>query len=97
MESLILPILLFGGMWFLLIRPQQQKLKQQRETIASASAGDRVLLTSGIYGSITEVLDAAIYVEVAEGIEILVAKSQIDSIPTHFPGEDEPEPADAEA
>jgi len=42
MAQLILPILLFGGMYMLLIRPQQQKLKAQQALVQRAAAGDRV-------------------------------------------------------
>jgi len=85
MANLILPLLLFGGMYMLLIRPQQQKLKAHQETIARAKAGDRVLLSSGVYGTVTEVLDVSVYVEIAEGIEILVARPSIQDIIDDFP------------
>lgn len=81
----ILPVLLFAGLYFFVLRPQQQKVKAQQAAIRKASAGDRVLLTSGIYGSITEVLDTAAYVELAEGIEILVARASIQELVDDFP------------
>ena len=87
MANLILPVLLFVGFYFLLIRPQQQKLKAHRATIAKAAEGDRVLMTSGIYGTITEVLDDAAYLELAEGIEILISKAHIQDIVSEFPTE----------
>ncbi len=87
MANLILPVLLFVGFYFLLIRPQQQKLKAHRATIAKAAEGDRVLMTSGIYGTITEVLDEAAYLELAEGIEILISKAHIQDIVSEFPTE----------
>lgn len=85
MGQLILPLLLFVGMYMLLIRPQQKRLKEQQALIASASAGDRVLMTSGIYGTITEVLDVALYVELADGFEILVNRQSIQEILDEFP------------
>lgn len=94
MENLILPIILFGAFYFLLIRPQQRKLKEHRSTIAKAAAGDRVLMSSGIYGTLTEVLDSAAYLELAEGIEILISRSHIQDIVDEFPTgsvEDPPE------
>lgn len=87
MASFILPILLFAGLYFFLIRPQQQKVKAQQATIKRAAAGDRVLLSSGMYGSLTEVLDHAVYIEVAEGIEILVSRAAIQEIVEEFPSE----------
>ncbi len=85
MEALILPALLFGIFYFLLIRPQQQKLKAQQALIKKAGAGDRVMLTSGIYGTVTEVVGSAMYLEVADGIELLVAKSFIQDLLDEFP------------
>ena len=54
------------------------------------SAGDRVLTSSGLYGTITEVLDSAMYLEIAEGIEILVNRGQIAEILEEFPTEATP-------
>ena len=87
MANLILPVLLFVGFYFLLIKPQQQKLKAHRATIAKAAEGDRVLLSSGIYGTLTEVLGESAYLELAEGIEILISKAHIQDIVSEFPTE----------
>ena len=91
MEALILPALLFGIFYFLLIRPQQRKLKEQQALIKKAGEGDRVMLTSGIYGTISEVVGTAVYLEVAEGIELLVNKSFIQDLLDEFPTESEPQ------
>jgi len=88
MAQLILPLLLFVGMYLLLFRPQQQKMKEQQALVARAAAGDRVLLATGIYGTLTEVLDTSAYVEVAEGIEILIVRSAIQDIVDDFPTEE---------
>ena len=87
MEGLILPLLLFVIMYFALIRPQQRKMKEQQALIAKAGEGDRIMLSSGIYGTITEVVDQACYVELAEGIEILVSRSHIAELLDAFPTE----------
>lgn len=87
MSGFILPIILFAALYLLLIRPQQKKLKAQQALVNSATAGDRVMLSSGIFGTITEVVDTACYVELAEGIEILVSKVFIQEILTEFPTE----------
>lgn len=87
MAQLILPILLFGGMYMLLIRPQQQKAKAQQALVNRAAEGDRVMLASGVFGTLTEVLDTSAYVEVAEGIEILVSRASIQDILDGFPTE----------
>lgn len=78
---------IFLGMWAILILPQQRRMKAHQALIASASPGDRILTSSGVYGTITEVLDRAIYLEIAEGIEILVSRPQIAEILEEFPTE----------
>lgn len=93
MGALILPLALFAIFYVVLIRPQQRKIKEQKALVAKAAAGDRVMLSSGIFGTITEVVDDAAYVELAEGIEILVARVHIQEILTHFPTEAPPETA----
>ncbi len=95
MAQLILPLLLFAGMYMLLIRPQQQKMKEQQALVARAAAGDRVLLATGIYGTLTEVLATSAYIEVAEGIEMLVARSAIQDILDEFPTDEDDEIQDA--
>lgn len=87
MSGLILPILLFAIFYFVLIRPQQRKAKEQRALVERAEAGDRVMLSSGIFGTITEVVDTAAYIELAEGIEILVSRVFIQEILQEFPTE----------
>jgi preprotein translocase subunit YajC len=83
----ILLLLLFVGMWALLILPQQRKAKAHKALVRKAGVGDRILMASGVYGTITEVLDVALYVEIAEGIEILVNRSQVQDILEEFPTE----------
>ena len=90
MSALILPLALFGIFYFFLIRPQQAKIKEQKAMVARAGPGDRVMLSSGIFGTITEVVDEAAYVELADGIEILVSKVFIQETLTHFPTEEAP-------
>ncbi len=48
-------IIIFGVMYFLMIRPQQKKMKLQRALIESVKAGDEVVLNSGIFGVVSEV------------------------------------------
>ena len=95
MEGFILPLLLFVILYFALIRPQQRKMKEQQALVNKASAGDNIMLSSGIFGTITEVVDTAVYVELADGIEILVSRVFIQEIVDEFPtgsGQDELQP-----
>jgi len=75
---LFLPI--FVLMYFLMIRPQQRRLREQQALVAKLAPGDEVMLTSGIYGIVTELDGDTIFLEVAEGIELKVAKGAVSKI-----------------
>lgn len=70
-------ILLFVIMYLLIIRPQQKRQKEQRELVSRLKAGDRVLTSGGIYGTITGVRDDEVTVEIAKGVEIRILRNAI--------------------
>jgi preprotein translocase subunit YajC len=70
---LALPLL----MYFLLIRPQQRKLKEQRELLAAVQEGDEIITTGGIYGYVNAVEEDTIWLEIAEGVEIRIVKGGV--------------------
>ena len=71
-------IIIFGAMYFLMIRPQQKKMKLQRALIESVKAGDEVVLNSGIFGVVREVEGDVVWLEVAGDLELKVLKGAID-------------------
>ena len=74
----LLPILLLVVlMYFLLIRPQQRRMKEQQALLAAVSEGDEVLTSAGVYGFITAMEGDVVWVEIAEGVEVRVAKGAI--------------------
>ena len=79
----LLPILfILPIMYFLVLRPQQQKLKQHREMIARVTRGDTVITAGGIVGKVTRVKegDAEVEVEIAEGTRVRVIRSMITDV-----------------
>jgi preprotein translocase subunit YajC len=80
----LLPIVgIFVVFYFLLIRPQQKKVKEHKAMIGSVRRGDRVVTGGGIFGLVTKVLnDTEIQVEIAEGVRVKVLKSTIADIPS---------------
>jgi preprotein translocase subunit YajC len=79
--SLLPLVLIFVVFWFLLIRPQQKKMKQHREMISAVRRGDRVLTGGGIIGTVTKVLnDTEVQVEIAEGVRVKVARATISEV-----------------
>jgi len=73
-------ILIFGIFWFLLIRPQRNRQRQVMEMQRALQAGDEVMLTSGIYGTVTEIADDDVRVRVAEGVELKVARAAVGQV-----------------
>ena len=75
---LILP-LLFGAMWWFTIRPQQQRLKAQRELIAAIQTGDVVLTAGGLIGRIVSMDDEELMLDVGRGtpMEVRVVRAAV--------------------
>lgn len=74
-------ILIFVIMYFLLIRPQQQKLKSHKAMIEALRRGDQVVTSGGIIGKVTNVkADGEVEVEIATGVKVRVVKSTISQV-----------------
>lgn len=74
-------VLIFVVFYFLLIRPQQKKMKAHRAMIAGLRRGDRVVTAGGIIGVVTKVLsDTELQVEIAEGVRVRVARGTISEV-----------------
>jgi preprotein translocase subunit YajC len=78
----LLPIvLIFVVFYFLLIRPQQKKMKQHKEMLAALRRGDRIATGGGIIGTITKVIDEnEVQVEIAEGVRVRVQRPAISTV-----------------
>ncbi|MEO9682305.1 MAG: preprotein translocase subunit YajC [Tateyamaria sp.] len=74
-------ILIFGIMYFLLIRPQQKKVKEHAAMVAALRRGDQVITQGGLIGKVIKVKDDnEIEVELAEGIKVRVVQSTIATV-----------------
>jgi preprotein translocase subunit YajC len=74
-------ILIFGIMYFLLIRPQQKKAKEHQAMVSAVRRGDQVITQGGLIGKVTKVKDDnEIEVELAEGVKVRVVKSTISTV-----------------
>jgi preprotein translocase subunit YajC len=76
----ILPFVLIIVIFYLfLILPQQKQRKKHREFVDSLKRGDKVIVSSGIYGTITKIEENAAYLEIADGVNIKILKNNITS------------------
>jgi preprotein translocase subunit YajC len=79
--STFLPlILMFVVMYFLMIRPQQKRAKEQKAMMDALAKGDEVVTAGGILGKVSKVTDAYVTVEVAVGTEIVVQKASVTTL-----------------
>lgn len=77
----LLPMLLIIAVFYmLLIRPQQKRQKQLQETIAQLKAGDRIVTTGGVIGTITTVRDTSFLIRSADKSILEIARSAVAGI-----------------
>lgn len=74
-------ILIFAIMYFLLIRPQQKKVKEHAAMVAALRRGDQVVTQGGIIGKVARVKeDQEIELEIAEGVKVRVVRNTIAQV-----------------
>lgn len=78
--GLVPMILIIGVFYLLLIRPQQKRQRELQETIAQLKAGDRVVTTGGVIGTITTVRDTSFLIRSADKSILEIARSAIAGI-----------------
>ena len=70
-------VLIFVIMYFLMIRPQQKRMKEHRAMVEALKKGDGVVTQGGLVGKITAVRDGELEVEIAPGVKVRVIRSTI--------------------
>ena len=80
MMTLLFPILLIGVMYFLMIRPQMKRQKEHRAMLEKLSKGDEVLTNGGIAGTVTDIGENFITVEIADNVRIRLQKGAIANV-----------------
>ena len=73
-------VLMFVVMYFLMIRPQQKRAKEQKSMMDALAKGDEVITSGGILGKVSKVTDAYVTVEIAANTEIVVQKNSVTTL-----------------
>ncbi|MGB0695944.1 MAG: preprotein translocase subunit YajC [Rhodospirillaceae bacterium] len=91
-EAFLPLILIFVIFYFLLIRPQQRKMKEHRAMLEAVRRGDRIVTNGGLIGTVTKVQDnGELVVEIAEGVKVKVLRDMLANVLS----KSEPAPSDA--
>ena len=84
MTGLLIIVLLFGLLWFLMIRPQRARAQEQQRVLSSVAPGDEILTVGGIYGIVQEIEPdedgGDLVVEIADGIHVRVARKAVATV-----------------
>lgn len=78
--GLLFPVILIGVMYFLMIRPQMKRAKEHRGMLGKLARGDEVITNGGIAGTVTDIGDSFISVEIADKVTIRVQKAAIANV-----------------
>ncbi len=73
-------ILIFVIMYFLMIRPQQKRVREHREMVAALKRGDQVVTQGGMIGKVTDVQDNELTIEIASGVKVRVVRATVSQV-----------------
>ena len=77
MASLVILLAIPAVMYFVLIRPQKKRQREQADLMSAIDVGDEVVTTSGIYGFVTAKEDDKFWLEIDQDVQIRIAKAAI--------------------
>lgn len=77
MGFLLMIVLIFVVMWLFMIRPQQKKQKEVEKFRQGLKKGDKVVTIGGIYGTVVEVKDNTLFLEIDQNVKIKVDKASV--------------------
>ena len=80
MSTFLFPILIIVIMYFLMIRPQMKRQKEHRAMLDKLSRGDEVLTNGGIAGTVVDIGENFIAVEIASGVQVRIQKGAIANV-----------------
>ena len=79
-ESMILIVLMFGVLYFLMIRPQMKRAKEHKTMLEALQKGDEVITAGGVVGRITRLSEGYANVEIAPNVEVHVQRSAVQLV-----------------
>ncbi len=80
MSGLLFPVVLIAVMYFLMIRPQMKRAKEHKGMLEKLARGDEVITSGGIAGTVTEIGDNFVTIEVADNVRLRVQKAAVGNV-----------------
>ena len=79
-ESMLLIVMMFGVLYFLMIRPQMKRAKEHKAMIEALQKGDEVISGGGILGRVAKINESYVTLEVAQGVEMVLQRSAVQVV-----------------
>ena len=80
LSMILMMVVLFGLMYFMMIRPQMKRQKEHRALIAALAKGDEVVTNGGLAGRVEEVGDTFVTVEIAPNVKVKLQKGAVQQV-----------------
>ena len=80
MSSLVLMAVIFGIFYFLMIRPQQKKVKEHKKMVDELKKGDRIVTAGGMYGTVENLSSTTLTIKIAEGVKVKITRGSIGTV-----------------
>ena len=80
LTGLLFPVILIAIMYFLMIRPQMKRAKEHRAMLDKLSKGDEIITNGGIAGTVADIGDNFVTVEIADNVRVRVQKGAIGNV-----------------
>ncbi len=81
-SGIFMMLIIFGIFYFVLIRPQQKKMKEHKKMVQELKKGDKIITQGGIYGTVTNTGENKLTVEIADGVKVKIARGAVGSVLT---------------
>jgi preprotein translocase subunit YajC len=90
-SAYIFVLVLLALMWFLIIRPQRRRQQEAQRLLTRIAVGKEIVTAGGLYGTVTAVEGDEVRVEIAEGVEVRIAKRAVAGVISEDEQEEAPE------
>jgi preprotein translocase subunit YajC len=87
LQMIVMVALVFGIMYFLMIRPQDKKLRAHAAMVAALKKGDSVVTIGGLHGKVSAIEDKVAEIEVSKGVRVRVDKDKVARVESAPPAE----------